>query len=58
MCTTNTSSHWYEFALARTGQKEASERELKVAAQMADEQNRREAQRLQIAPGASSAPQP
>jgi tetratricopeptide (TPR) repeat protein len=50
--------YYYGLALARTGQKEASERELKVAAQMADEQNRREAQRLQLAPGAASAPQP
>jgi tetratricopeptide (TPR) repeat protein len=50
--------YYYGLALAKTGQKEASERELKVAAQMADEQNRREAQRLQLAPGASSAPQP
>jgi tetratricopeptide (TPR) repeat protein len=50
--------YYYGLALARIGQKEASERELKVAAQMADEQNRREAQRLQLAPGAASAPQP
>ena len=49
--------YYYGLALAKTGQKEASERELKVAAQMADEQNRREAQRLQLAPGASG-PQP
>jgi tetratricopeptide (TPR) repeat protein len=48
--------YYYGLALAKTGQKEASERELKVAAQMADEQNRREAQRLQPAPGASSGP--
>jgi tetratricopeptide (TPR) repeat protein len=44
--------YYYGLALAKTGQKEPSERELKVAAQMADEQNRREAQRLQLAPGA------
>ena len=50
--------YYYGLALARTGQKEASERELKVAAQMADEQNRREARRLQLAPGSPSAPQP
>lgn len=49
--------YYYGLALAKIGQKEASERELKVAAQMADEQNRREAQRLQLAPGASG-PQP
>ncbi len=48
--------YYYGLALARTGQKEASERELKVAAQMADEQNRRDAQRLQLAPGASAPP--
>jgi tetratricopeptide (TPR) repeat protein len=48
--------YYYGLALAKTGQKEASERELKVATQMADEQNRREAQRLQLAPGASSGP--
>jgi tetratricopeptide (TPR) repeat protein len=46
--------YYYGLALAKAGQKEASERELKVAAQMADDQNRREAQRLQLAPGASS----
>jgi tetratricopeptide (TPR) repeat protein len=51
--------YYYGLALAKTGQKEASERELKVAAQMADEQNRREAQHLQLAPGVSSPlPQP
>jgi Flp pilus assembly protein TadD len=49
--------YYYGLALAKTGQKEGSERELKVAAQMADEQNRREAQRLQLAPGAAG-PQP
>jgi Flp pilus assembly protein TadD len=49
--------YYYGLALAKSGEKEASERELKVAAQMADEQNRREAQRLQLAPGASG-PQP
>jgi tetratricopeptide (TPR) repeat protein len=49
--------YYYGLALAKTGQKEASERELKVAAQMADEENRREAQRLQLSPGASG-PQP
>jgi tetratricopeptide (TPR) repeat protein len=49
--------YYYGLALARTGQKEASERELKLAAQMADEQSRREAQRLQLAPG-TSAPRP
>lgn len=48
--------YYYGLALAKAGQKDASERELKVAAQMADEQNRREAQRLQLAPGASSGP--
>jgi tetratricopeptide (TPR) repeat protein len=42
--------YYYGLALAKTGQKEASERELRVAAQMADEQNRREAQRLKLAP--------
>jgi tetratricopeptide (TPR) repeat protein len=46
--------YYYGLALARTGQTEASERELKLAARMADEQSRREAQRLQLAPGASS----
>jgi tetratricopeptide (TPR) repeat protein len=46
--------YYYGLALAKAGQKDASERELKVAAQMADDQNRREAQRLQLAPGASS----
>jgi tetratricopeptide (TPR) repeat protein len=45
--------YYFGLALARTGQKEAADRELKLAAQMADEQNRREAQRLQLAPGAS-----
>ncbi|MFL6305071.1 MAG: tetratricopeptide repeat protein [Candidatus Sulfotelmatobacter sp.] len=50
--------YYYGLALARNGQKEASERELKIAAQMADEQNRREAQRLQLVPGAASAPRP
>jgi tetratricopeptide (TPR) repeat protein len=50
--------YYYGLALARTGQKEASERELRLAAQMADEENRREAQRLQLAPGASAPPQP
>jgi tetratricopeptide (TPR) repeat protein len=48
--------YYYGLALAKTGQQEASQRELKVATQMADEQNRREAQRLQLAPGASAAP--
>jgi tetratricopeptide (TPR) repeat protein len=48
--------YYYGLALAKAGQKEASERELKVAARMADEQNRREAQRLQLTPGASSTP--
>jgi len=48
--------YYYGLALAKTGQKEASERELKVATQMADEQNRREAQRSQLAPGVSSVP--
>jgi tetratricopeptide (TPR) repeat protein len=48
--------YYYGLALAKTGQKEASERELKVAAQMADEQNRREAQGLQLAPGVSAGP--
>jgi tetratricopeptide (TPR) repeat protein len=46
--------YYYGLALARSGQKEAAERELKVAAQMAEEQNQREAQRLQLAPGASA----
>jgi tetratricopeptide (TPR) repeat protein len=51
--------YYYGLALRKSGQKEASERELKIAAAMADEQNRREAQRLQLAPGASStSPQP
>jgi tetratricopeptide (TPR) repeat protein len=49
--------YYYGLALAKTGQEEASKRELKVAAQMADEQNRREAQRSQLAPGVSSPPQ-
>jgi Flp pilus assembly protein TadD len=49
--------YYYGLALAKSGEKEASERELKVAAQMADEQNRREAQRLQLVPGAAE-PQP
>ena len=49
--------YYYGLALAKIGQKETSEHELMVAAQMADEQNRREAQRLQLAPGASG-PQP
>jgi tetratricopeptide (TPR) repeat protein len=49
--------YYYGLALARTGQKEAADRELKRAAQMADEQNRREAERLQLAPGAA-APRP
>jgi tetratricopeptide (TPR) repeat protein len=44
--------YYYGLALARTGQKNAADRELKLAAQMADEQNRREAERLQLAPGA------
>ena len=48
--------YYYGLALAKTGQLEASQRELKVATQMADEQNRREAQRLQLAPGASVTP--
>ncbi len=48
--------YYYGLALAKTGQQEASQRELKVAAQMADEQNRREAQRLQLAPGTSATP--
>jgi tetratricopeptide (TPR) repeat protein len=48
--------YYYGLALAKIGQKEASERELKLAAQMADEQNRREAQRLQLSPGVSSGP--
>ena len=48
--------YYYGLALAKAGQKDASERELKVAAQMADDQNRREAQRFQLAPGASSGP--
>ena len=43
--------YYYGLALAKTGQQDASQRELKVATQMADEQNRREAQRLQLAPG-------
>jgi tetratricopeptide (TPR) repeat protein len=51
--------YYYGLALAKIGQKEASERELKLAADMADQQNRREAQHLQLAPGAASpAPQP
>jgi tetratricopeptide (TPR) repeat protein len=51
--------YYYGLALAKAGQKEASERELKIAAAMADEQNRREAQHLLLSPGASSAsPQP
>jgi hypothetical protein len=50
-------AHYYHgLALAKTGQQEASQYELKVAAQMADEQNRREAQRLQLAPGTSATP--
>jgi tetratricopeptide (TPR) repeat protein len=49
--------YYYGLALAKTGQKEASEQELKIAAQMADEQNRKEAQRLQLTPDASK-PQP
>jgi tetratricopeptide (TPR) repeat protein len=44
----------YGLALAKIGQKEASEGELKVATQMAEEQNRREAQRSQLLPRASS----
>ena len=48
--------YYYGLALAKAGQKEASERELKIAAQMADEQNRRQAQRFQLAPDASSTP--
>jgi hypothetical protein len=50
-----TAHYYYGLALAKTGQKEASERELKLAAVMADEQNRREAQHLQLAPGATAA---
>jgi tetratricopeptide (TPR) repeat protein len=50
--------YYYGLALAKTGKKEASERELKIAAQMADEQNRSEAQRLQLAPGMSPAAPP
>jgi tetratricopeptide (TPR) repeat protein len=51
--------YYYGLALGKAGQKEASERELKIAAAMAEDQNRREAQHLQLAPGASSAsPQP
>ena len=50
--------YYYGLALDKNGQKEAAERELKIAAQMADEQNRREAQRLQLAPGGSSTPRP
>jgi tetratricopeptide (TPR) repeat protein len=41
--------YYYGLALGKSGQKEASERELKIAAAMADEQNRREAQHLQLA---------
>jgi tetratricopeptide (TPR) repeat protein len=48
--------YYYGLALAKSGQKEASEHELNVAARMADEQNRREAQRLQLSPAAG--PQP
>ena len=48
--------YYYGLALAKAGQKEASERELKIAAAMADEQNRREAQHLQLSPGASANP--
>jgi tetratricopeptide (TPR) repeat protein len=48
--------YYYGLALGKAGQKEASERELKIAAAMADEQNRREAQHLQLAPGASANP--
>ena len=48
--------YYYGLALAKTGQHEASEHEMKVAAQMAEDQNRREAQRLHLAPGASSGP--
>lgn len=46
--------YYYGLALAKTGQKEASQRELKVAAEMADQQNRHEAQHLELAPGATS----
>jgi tetratricopeptide (TPR) repeat protein len=45
-----TAHYYYGLALGKAGQKEASERELKLAAQMADEQNRRESQRLQLNP--------
>lgn len=48
--------YYYGLALRKAGQKEASERELKIAAAMADEQNRREAQHLQLAPGTSANP--
>ncbi len=48
--------YYYGLALGKAGQKEASERELKIAAAMADEQNRREAQHLELAPGASANP--
>ena len=50
-----TAHYYYGLALRKVGQKEASERELKLAAAMADEQNRREAQHLQLAPGATTA---
>jgi tetratricopeptide (TPR) repeat protein len=51
--------YYYGLALAKIGQKEASERELKLAAEMADQRNRREAQHLELAPGAASPdPQP
>lgn len=53
-----TAHYYYGLALAKTGQKEASERELKLAAAMADEQNRREAQHLRLAPGAGASPPP
>jgi tetratricopeptide (TPR) repeat protein len=46
--------YYYGLALAKVGQKESSERELKLAAQMADEQNRREAQHLELAPGSTA----
>jgi tetratricopeptide (TPR) repeat protein len=50
--------YYYGLALAKIGQKDASERELKIAAQMADAQNQREAQRLQLSPGATPGPHP
>ena len=47
--------YYYGLALARTGEKESSERELRAATELADRQNRKDAQHLQLAPAAQGA---